>query len=118
MCSDKAPLTHIHAFIVRIWQEGLTRPDGRILWRGRVQHAASGQSLAFQSPGELWHFIASKAGGLPEEKDDDSAARDRPPDRTGNLEKGGRPKRLNPKKRSEAQTQGPFDDPGLNQRRK
>jgi len=54
-----------HSFVVRIWREpGLTRPDGRPLWRGRVQYAASGQYLVFESLGELLRFMQSKTGDL------------------------------------------------------
>ena len=54
-----------HAFVVRVWWEpGLTRLDGRPLWRGQVQHAASGQTLVFQSLDELLRFIQSHAGDL------------------------------------------------------
>lgn len=54
-----------HSFVVRIWQEpGLTRPDVYRLWRGRVQHAASGQYLVFESLGELLRFIQSQTGDL------------------------------------------------------
>jgi hypothetical protein len=56
---------HGHAFIVRIWWEpGLTLPDGRPLWRGRVQHVASGQAQVFQSLDDLLHFIQSRTGDL------------------------------------------------------
>jgi hypothetical protein len=59
--------TDTHAFVVRIWWEaGLTRPDGRPLWRGQVQHAASGQSQTFQSLDELTQFIQSQTGKLAE----------------------------------------------------
>lgn len=54
-----------HAFIVRIWWEsGLTRPDGRPLWRGQIQHAASGRTLTFQSLSELLRFIQAQTGDL------------------------------------------------------
>ncbi len=54
-----------YSFVVRIWREpGLPRPDGRRLWRGRVQHAASGQYLVFESLGELLRFIQSQTGDL------------------------------------------------------
>jgi len=60
-----SPSAHGHTFIVRIWWEsGLTRSNGRPLWRGQVQHAASGQTLAFQSLDDLMHFIQSRAGEL------------------------------------------------------
>lgn len=54
-----------HAFVVRIWWEpGLIRPDGRPLWRGRVQHAASGEYLVFQSLDELLGFLQLHTGEL------------------------------------------------------
>lgn len=54
-----------HAFVVRVWWEtGLTRPDGHPLWRGYVQHAASGRTLVFQSLHELLRFIQAQAGDL------------------------------------------------------
>ena len=56
-----------HAFVVRIWWEpGLTRPDGRPLWRGQIQHATSGQSQAFQSLDELLQLIQTQTGELGE----------------------------------------------------
>jgi hypothetical protein len=54
-----------HAFVVRIWWESdLIRPDGRPLWRGRVQHAASGEYRVFQSLDELLSFLQSHTGEL------------------------------------------------------
>ena len=65
MSNPVSPSAHGHAFIVRIWWEpGLTLPDGRPLWRGRVQHVASGQTLAFQSLDDLLRFIQSRTGNL------------------------------------------------------
>jgi hypothetical protein len=71
---------HTHAFVVRIWWEpGLSHPNGRPLWRGEVEHAASGRSYVFQSLGELLGFIQSRTGDLesntvPNDADDDSRA--------------------------------------------
>jgi len=54
-----------HSFVVRIWREsGLVRPAGRPLWRGRVQHAASGEYRVFQSMDEMVRFIQSQIGDL------------------------------------------------------
>ena len=54
-----------HSFVVRIWREpGLTRPDSRRLWRGRVQHAASGEYRVFESLDELLCFIQFQTGAL------------------------------------------------------
>ncbi|MDY7078237.1 MAG: hypothetical protein SXV54_15080 [Chloroflexota bacterium] len=65
MHNDKPSLSQIHSFLVRIWWEpGLTRPDGRPLWRGQVQHAASSQTCAFQSLDEMLRFIQDQAGEL------------------------------------------------------
>ncbi|HID88475.1 MAG TPA: hypothetical protein EYH27_02505 [Anaerolineales bacterium] len=61
------PRSERHAFIVRIWWEpDLTRPNGRPLWRGQVQHAASRQTRVFQSLGELMEFIQEQTGKLEE----------------------------------------------------
>ena len=63
MHTDESCFSQAHSFIVRIWWEPhLTRPDGCPLWRGQVQHAASGQSLVFQSLDELLHFIQNRTG--------------------------------------------------------
>ncbi len=52
-----------HAFVVRIWWEpNLTHPNGRPLWRGRVQHVGSGRTLVFQSLSELLQFIREHTG--------------------------------------------------------
>ena len=54
-----------HSFIVRIWREpSLACPNGRPLWRGRVQHATSDQYQVFQSVGEMLRFIQSHTGDL------------------------------------------------------
>ncbi len=51
-------VSNAQSFIVRIWWESdLTRPDGRSLWRGRVQHVASGRTQGFQSLEDLLRFI-------------------------------------------------------------
>jgi hypothetical protein len=56
-----------HAFVVRIWwEQGLTRPDGGLLWRGQIQHAGSGRERGFQSLGEMVHFIQDLTGELEE----------------------------------------------------
>jgi len=54
-----------HSFVVRIWREpSLTCPNGRSQWRGRVQHAASGQYQVFESVSEMLVFIQSHTGDL------------------------------------------------------
>jgi len=63
------PPHHAHAFVIRIWWEtGLTRLDGRPLWRGQVHHAATGRSLVFQALGDLLCFIQEQAGTLDEDE--------------------------------------------------
>lgn len=65
MCSQRSPFSHTYAFVLRIWWEpGLTSPNGRPLWRGEIQHAASGQTLVFQSLDDLLDFIQSRTGKL------------------------------------------------------
>ena len=62
MCSHNF-FPQTHSFVVRIWwEQGLTRPNGRPLWRGYIQHAASGRTLVFQSLDELLRFIQSHTG--------------------------------------------------------
>jgi hypothetical protein len=56
-------MTSNFAFIIRLWWEpGLTRDDGRPLWRGQVQCVATGNTRAFQSLDGLAHFIRSESG--------------------------------------------------------
>jgi hypothetical protein len=65
MCTDKPPSSQSHSFVVRIWWEPeLTRADGNPLWRGYVQHAATGRRLVFQSLDELLGFIQNQTGLL------------------------------------------------------
>ncbi len=62
--------TQSHAFVVRIWWESDSlRPDGRPLWRGRVQHATSGEYAVFQSLDELTRFIQEQTGDLERAED-------------------------------------------------
>lgn len=65
LSGDRRSASQTHTFVVRVWWEkGLTQPDGRPLWRGQVQHAASGQSLIFQSLDDLLRFIQAQTGDL------------------------------------------------------
>ncbi len=65
-----ATSSDLHSFVVRIWWEtGLTRPNGRPLWRGRVRHAASGRMRVFQSLEELMEFIQEQTGDLEVEQE-------------------------------------------------
>lgn len=61
-----------HSFVVRIWWEaGLSRPNGRPLWRGSARYAGSGRRVAFQSLDDLLRFIQSKTGDLESASDED-----------------------------------------------
>ncbi len=63
--TDHPSSPYTHSFVVRIWWEAnLTRPNGRPLWRGQVQHAASGRARGFQSLAELLDFIQEQTGEL------------------------------------------------------
>jgi hypothetical protein len=54
-----------HAFVVRIWwEQGLSQPNGRPLWRGYIQHAASGRFQVFQALDDLLRFIQEQTGEL------------------------------------------------------
>jgi hypothetical protein len=65
MQNNRPSATYAHSFVVRIWWEpGLSRLNGGPLWRGYVQHAASGQTLIFQSMDDLLGFIQSHTGEL------------------------------------------------------
>jgi hypothetical protein len=60
-----------HSFVVRIWWEaGLSRLNGRPLWRGSARYAGSGQGVAFQSLDALLRFIQSKTGDLESASED------------------------------------------------
>ena len=63
MCNDYVPSAQNYAFIVRIWwEQGLSLPDGRPLWRGQVQDAAGGQPRVFQSLDDMVQFIRDRSG--------------------------------------------------------
>jgi hypothetical protein len=50
-----SPSLTSHLFTVRIWREELG--DGRIEWRGKVQHALSGEARYFREWTELIAFM-------------------------------------------------------------
>jgi len=50
------------SFIVRVWWE--QRESAPPIWRGQVQHAASGQTAFFQTVGDLLRFIEHWTGNL------------------------------------------------------
>lgn len=74
MDNERSPLSQHHTFLVRIWwEEGLTWPDGRPLWRGQVQCGAGGRLFAFQSLDGLLRFIQQQTGKL-ENADEEAPA--------------------------------------------
>jgi hypothetical protein len=62
------PMTHdrsspsltSHLFTVRVWREEVG--NGRIEWRGKVQHALSGEARYFREWAELIAFVREQAG--------------------------------------------------------
>jgi hypothetical protein len=48
-----------HSFVLRIW-----RDEGRLAWKGWVQHAATGESLFVQNLDDLLAFIEQRTGAL------------------------------------------------------
>ena len=59
--------TESHAFVLRIWVERrLAHANGRPLWRGRIQHATTGEYLVFEAVEDLMAFILSWTGPLEE----------------------------------------------------
>ena len=49
------------SFVLRIWwEEGEKGP----IWRGRIEHAISGDNRYFQKIQELFHFIEAYTGPL------------------------------------------------------
>jgi hypothetical protein len=55
-----SPSLTSHLFTVRIWREELG--DGRIEWRGKVQHALSGEARYFREWTELIAFVREQVG--------------------------------------------------------
>jgi hypothetical protein len=53
-----APYIYRHSFVVRIWRE-VNLPE----WRGRVQHACTGDAILFGELDELLAFIEDRMGG-------------------------------------------------------
>jgi hypothetical protein len=59
MAFDRSsPSLTAHAFTVRIWREELGA--GRVEWRGKVQHALSGEARYFREWAELIAFVEKK----------------------------------------------------------
>jgi hypothetical protein len=55
-----SPSLTSHLFTVRIWREELGA--GRVEWRGKVQHALSGEARYFREWAELIAFVREQVG--------------------------------------------------------
>ena len=55
-----SPSLTSHLFTVRVWREELG--DGRVEWRGKVQHALSGEARYFRQWTDLIAFVREQAG--------------------------------------------------------
>ena len=56
MTNERSALsTPSHLFTVRVWREELG--DGRFEWRGKAQHALSGEARYFRQWAELIAFV-------------------------------------------------------------
>ena len=55
-----SPSLTSHLFTVRVWREELG--DGHVEWRGKVQHALSGEARYFREWAELIAFVREQVG--------------------------------------------------------
>jgi hypothetical protein len=55
-----SPSLTSHLFTVRIWREELGA--GRVEWRGKVQHALTGEARYFREWAELIAFLREQVG--------------------------------------------------------
>ena len=55
-----SPSLTSHLFTVRIWREELG--DGHVEWRGKVQHALTGEARYFREWAELIAFLREQVG--------------------------------------------------------
>ena len=66
-----SPSLTSHMFTVRIWREELD--VGRVEWRGKAQHALSGEARYFREWTELIAFVREQAGDAEEVDQPDKA---------------------------------------------
>jgi len=57
------------SFIVRIWWEGREQATAEPIWRGQVQHAATGEAISFHNLEQLGTFFHRWTGALTTEHD-------------------------------------------------
>ncbi len=50
------------SFLVRIWWETSNMSGEPLVWRGRVEHVASGRAIYFDDFAELLAFIENRVG--------------------------------------------------------
>ena len=55
-----SPSLTSHLFTVRVWREELG--EGRVEWRGKVQHALTGEARYFREWAELIAFLREQVG--------------------------------------------------------
>ena len=58
--TDESSRSQSHLFTVRVWREELGA--GRVEWRGKVQHALSGEARYFREWAELIAFVQEQVG--------------------------------------------------------
>ncbi len=57
------------AFLIRLWQ---VRSEGKLVWRGALEDAHTGEKRGFGDPAGLFAFLQDKLGlkrNLPKDKD-------------------------------------------------
>jgi hypothetical protein len=57
-----APSPTSYLFTVRVWREELG--EGRVEWRGKVQHALSGEARYFREWTELIAFVRERVSDI------------------------------------------------------
>jgi hypothetical protein len=65
--ADEVSRSQSHLFTVRVWREELGA--GRVEWRGKVQHALSGEARYFREWAELVAFMGEQAGDVQQGSD-------------------------------------------------
>ena len=60
--TDESSYAQSHLFTVRVWLEELGA--GRVEWRGKVQHALSGEARYFRGWAELIAFVREQVGDI------------------------------------------------------
>ena len=55
-----------HAFIVRFWLEPRELENAKPIWRGKIEHVASGRKVYLKGLNEIHAFIESYLPGIDE----------------------------------------------------